>query len=197
MTSPILIDQIKRIREETGVSLMECKKALEESAGDLKRAKEILREKGQEMLKSREGKSAEKGMIASYVHLNGKIGVLLELNCESDFAAQSKDFKNLAHELCLHIAAARPLFVSQQDIPEGFLNSEKKIFQKQAEGSGKPQEIASKIIQGKLEKYKKEVSLLSQPWIKEQGRTVEQLIEEVRAKIGENIKVGKFCRYEI
>lgn len=177
--------------------MLECKKALEEAKGDIKRAKEILREKGKEMVKGREGRSAVKGIIESYIHVGGKIGVLLELHCESDFVAKSDEFKKLAHEICLHIAAARPLFVETEDIPEEFLDGEKKIYQKQFADSGKPQELVAQIIEGKLEKYKKEVSLLSQEWVKDPAKTIQDLIDEAKAKIGENIAVEKFSRYEM
>ncbi len=177
--------------------MIECKKALEEAGGDIKRAKEILREKGKEMVKGREGRSVAKGIVESYIHAGGKIGVLLELHCESDFVAKSEEFKKLAHEICLQIAASRPLFVKVDDIPEEFLDGERKIYQKQFEDSGKPQEIVDKIIEGKLQKYKKEVSLLSQEWVKDTTKTVQDMIDAAKAKIGENIEVGKFSRYEI
>lgn len=191
------IDQLQQLREETGISMIECKKALEEAGGDIKRAKEILREKGKEMLKGREGRSVSRGIVESYIHSKGKIGVLLELSCESDFVAKSDAFKNLAHEICLQIAASRPLFVRAEDIPEEFLDGERKIYQKQFADSGKPQKIVGQIIEGKLKKYKEEVSLLQQPWVKDVSKTVQDLVEETRAKIGENIEVARFSRYEI
>jgi len=191
------INLLKQLRDETGISMMECKKALDEAKNDLKRAKEILREKGKEMVKSREGRTAAKGLIESYVHSGGRIGVLLQLNCETDFVAKSEAFVNLAHELCLQIAAARPLFVKASDVAEDFLASERKIYQKQFEESGKPQDIMNKIIQGKLDKYQQEVSLLSQPWVKDPSKNMQGLLEEVRAKTGENIEVVKFARFEI
>ncbi|OIO49806.1 elongation factor Ts [bacterium (Candidatus Gribaldobacteria) CG_4_8_14_3_um_filter_42_11] len=191
------INLLKQLRDETGISMMECKKALDEAKNDLKRAKEILREKGKEMVKGREGRTAAKGLIESYVHSGGRIGVLLQLNCETDFVAKSEAFVNLAHELCLQIAAARPLFVKASDVAEDFLASERKIYQKQFEESGKPQDIMNKIIQGKLDKYQQEVSLLSQPWVKDPSKNMQGLLEEVRAKTGENIEVVKFARFEI
>jgi len=177
--------------------MMECKKALDEAKNDLKRAKEILREKGKEMIKGREGRVAGKGLIESYVHSGGRIGVLLQLNCETDFVAKSEAFVNLAHELCLQIAATRPLFVRASDVPEDFLAGERKIYQKQFEESGKPKDIMDKIIQGKLDKYQQEVSLLSQSWVKDPSKNTQSLLEEVRAKTGENIEVVKFARFEI
>ncbi len=193
----VSIEQLKQLRDETGISMMECKKALEESNGDLKRAKEILREKGKEMVKGREGRLAGKGMIESYIHAGGKIGVLLQLNCETDFVAKSEAFKDLAHELCLQVAASRPLFVKASDISEEFLEGERKIYRKQFADSGKTGEMLEKIINGKLEKYKQEVSLLSQPWVKDPAKTVQNLVEEARVKTGENIEVVKFARFEI
>ncbi len=191
------VELLKQLREETGISMMECKKALEESGGDLKRAKEILREKGKEMVKNRSERAMSKGIVEAYIHPGAKIGVLLELLCESDFVAKSEPFKQLAHELCLQMAASRPLFVGPEDIPSEFLDGETKIYQKQFEGSGKPQKIVDQIIEGKLKKYKEDVSLLSQPWVKDQSKTVQDLITETQAKIGENISVSKFSRFEI
>ncbi len=191
------IELLKQLREETGISMMECKKALEESGGDLKRAKEILREKGKEMVKNRSERTMSKGIIEAYIHGGGKVGVLLELLCESDFVAKSEPFKQLAHELCLQAAASKPLFVGPDDIPPEFLDSEIKIYQKQFEGSSKPQKIVDQIIEGKLKKYKEEVSLLSQPWVKDQSKIIQDLITETQAKIGENISVAKFSRFEI
>lgn len=191
------LDTLKQLRQETGIPMMECKKALDEADGDVKRAKEILREKGKEMVKGREGRVAGKGLCATYTHAGGRIGVLLQLLCETDFVAKSDGFVNLAHELCLHITAAKPLFVSEDEIPQEFLDGEKKIYIKQMEDSGKPQDILNKIIEGKLNKYKKEVSLLSQAWVKDASKTIADLVNEVKAKTGENIKIGKFARFEI
>ena len=191
------IEQLKQLREQTGISMLECKKALEEAGDDIKRAKEILREKGREMVKEKKGRVVNHGIIESYIHPGAKIGILLELFCETDFVAKSEDFKKLAHEICLQITAARPLFVKFQDIPEEFLDGEKKIYQKQFQDSGKPQKIIDQIIEGKLEKYKKEVSLLSQSWVKDEEKTITDLIDEYIAKLGERIEIGKFARYEI
>ena len=193
----VSIDQVKKLREQTGISIMECKKALEEANGDIEKAKKILREKGKETVKARAGKESANGIVDAYIHGNGKIGVLLEINCESDFVARSEEFKKLSHEICLHIAAANPLFLEETEIPEEFLDGEKKIYQKQFAGSGKPQNIVDQIIQGKLEKYKKEVSLLSQPWIKDPNKTIEDLLNEYRALIGEKIQIKRFARFEI
>lgn len=191
------IDRLKQLREATGISMMECKKALEEAGGDIEKAKEILREKGKEAVKERKERGTGQGIVASYIHPGSRVGVLLELRCETDFAAKSEDFKKLAHEICLQIAASRPLFVNEKEISEEFLDGEKKIYQKQLEGSGKPQNIVEQIIEGKLKKYKEEVSLLSQPWVKDQTKTIRDLIEDYTAKVGEKIEIGRFARYEI
>jgi len=196
-TRMVSIEQLKQLREDTGISMMECKKALEEAGGDIEKAKKILREKGKEMVKGKEGRSTSQGIVASYIHPGDKIGVLLELHCETDFVARSDDFKKLAQEICLQIAAARPIYLRPEDIPEEFLDGEKKIYMKQFEGSGKPQKIIDQIIEGKLKKYKEEVSLLSQVWIKDQTKTIKDLIDDYISKLGEKIEVGKFARFEI
>ena len=191
------IDQLRQLRQETGISFLECKNALEEAKGDIKEAKRILREKGKEIAESKVLRKTEQGIIESYLHPGGKIGVLLEICCESDFVAKSEEFKKLAHEICLQITAMKPLFLDDKDISEDFLDGEKKIYQKQFEGSGKPQKIVDQIIEGKLSKYKKEVSLLNQPWVKDEAKTIKDLVNEYSLKLGENIKVKRFTRYEI
>ncbi len=190
------INQIKQLRQETGISVTECKKALEESEGDFEKAKEILRKRGKEFIKGKAGRETQIGIIESYIHPNKKIGVLLELGCETDFVARSEDFKKLAHELCLQIAAMGPLFLGEEDIPLKFLDGEKKIYQEQLKNSGKPQKIINEIIEGKLKKYKEEISLMSQPWIKDETKTIKELIESYISRIGENIVVKRFARYE-
>jgi len=193
----ISIEDVKKLREETGVSVTDCQKALEETKGDFDKAKEILRKKGMELAGKRAGREVAHGIIDSYIHPNKRVGVLLELRCESDFVARSPDFQNLAHELCLQIAAMAPLFVKEEDISEELLDREKKIYKEQFSTSGKPQEVVDQIIEGKLKKYKEGVSLLSQPWIKDQTKTVKDLLDESVAKIGENIVIKSFARYEI
>lgn len=193
----ISIDQIKQLREETGVSPTEIKKALEKSNGDMEKAKELLRVLGKTLIGKKANRETKQGIIESYVHPSAKTGVLLDIRCESDFVAKSPEFKNLAHEICLQIAAMKPLFVKEEDIPEEFLVGEIKIYTEQAANSGKPENIVKQIIEGKLNKYKNEISLLSQTWIKDDSKTVKNLIEDAVAKIGENIEVKKFSRFEI
>lgn len=193
----VSIDRIKQLREETGVSISECKNALQEAQEDLEKAKEILRMRGKDLAGKRIGREVKEGIIESYIHPGGKVGVLVELRCESDFVARSEEFKKLAHELCLQIAAANPLYLKEEDIPEKLLDGERKIYQEQVKDSGKPQKIVQEIIEGKLKKYKKQVSLFSQPWIKDDMKTIKDLVDEYIAKIGENVVVNSFARYEI
>lgn len=193
----ISIDQIKKLREETGVSPVEIKKALSEANGNIEKAKEILRIWGKKIATKKSERETSQGIIDFYIHPNLKTGVLLDIRCESDFVAKSADFKNLAHEICLQIAALRPLFVSSNEISEEFLDGEKKIYQEQLKDSGKPENIAQQIVEGKINKYKESVCLLSQAWIKDDSKTINNLIEDVVSKVGENIEVKKFARYEI
>ena len=191
------ISQIKQLREETGVSISECQKALDESRGNIEKAKEILRQWGKELANKRSGREARHGFIKSYIHPNEKIGVLLDIRCESDFVARSDEFKKLANELSLQIAAMNPLFLTEEEITEEFLDGERKIYQEQFRNSGKPQKIVDQIIEGKLKKYKEEIVLLSQPWVKDENKKISDLINEYISKIGENIIVKRFVRFEI
>lgn len=192
----VSIDQVKELRHQTGVSISECKKALEESGGDNEKAKEVLRKWGKQLAGKKSTRNAGSGIIDIYIHDNKSVGAMIELRCETDFVAKSDNFKELAHEICLHIAAMNPLFLSEEDIPEEFLDRERDIYKEQMKDSGK-ENMLDQIIEGKLGKYKKEVSLLSQPWVKDNTKTIKGLIEEYVAKIGENIVLKKFIRYEI
>jgi len=191
------INQIKQLREETCISLAECKKALEETGGDIEKAKDILKKWGKNLAGKRSSKETGQGVIESYIHSNKKVGVLLDLRCETDFVSKGEDFHNLAHELCLQIAAAKPLFIKDEDIPEDVLIREKNIYQDQAKELKKPQEIIKGIVEGKMKKYIESICLLDQSWIKDEGKTVRDLVEEYIAKIGENIVVKNFTRYEL
>lgn len=193
----ISIDQIRELREETGVSIVECKKALEQADGDFGKAKELLRKWGKDLAGKKSTREVKQGLIESYIHPNKKVGVLLDIRCETDFVAKSKDFGSLAHEICLHIAAMKPIFIKEEDIDDNFLDGEKKIYREQMAGSGKPENILNQIIDGKLSKYKSQVCLLSQQWIKDDSKTIKDLISDYIAKLGENISVKNFSRYEI
>ena len=193
----INIDQIKQLRDQTGVSPVEIKKALAEANGDVEKARELLRIRGKAVADKKTSKQANQGIIDSYLHPNLKTGVLLDIRCETDFVANSPEFKHLAHEISLQIAAMKPLFVSAEQIPQEFLDGETKIYTEQVAGSGKPENIAKQIIEGKLNKYKESVSLLSQPWIKDDAKTIKNLVEDVVSQVGEHIEIKAFTRYEI
>ncbi len=191
------LNLIKQLRDETGVSLNECRKAIEESKGDLDKAKELLKKQGQDMAVKKSGREAGEGIISSYIHDNKKIGVLLDIRCESDFVARSDEFKNLSKEICLQIAAMGPLFIKEEDIPQEEIEKEKSIYLEQLKKEKKPEEIIDKILEGKIKSYAKDSCLLSQPWIKDNSKTIKNLIEESVGKIGENILVKRFTRYEL
>lgn len=191
------IEKIKQLREETNVSVTECKKALIEAKDDIEKAKEILRKWGQDISGKRIDREVKQGIVENYIHPNKKVGVLVELRCESDFVARSEEFQKLAHEICLQIAAMKALFLKEEDIPDDFLDGERKIYQEQFKNSGKPQQIVDQIIEGKLKKYKEEISLLSQPWIRDETKTIKNLLDEFILKTGENIVLRKFARFEI
>ncbi|MBU3895903.1 elongation factor Ts [Patescibacteria group bacterium] len=193
----VSIDHIKQLREETGVSPTDCKKALEEARGDFKKAKDLLRIRGQAVANKKVSRETSRGLVDAYIHPNAKTGVLLDIRCESDFVAKSVEFKTLSHEICLQIAAMKPLFIKEDDIPEEFVDGEKKIYQEQVKDSGKPKNIVDQIVEGKLNKYKQSVCLLAQPWIKDDSLSIKNLIEQAIGKIGENIEVKKFSRFEI
>lgn len=192
-----MIEVIKKIRQETGVSLALCKKALEESGQDAEKAKELLRKWGQELATKRSGRGTNQGIIEAYIHANKKIGVMVDLRCETDFVAKNKDFQELAHEIALHIAAMNPLYLSAEDIPNEVIEKEKEVYNEQMAKEKKPKEIMEKIIEGKLDKFKKEVCLLSQPYVKDADRTIQNLINDNITKIGENINLERFIRFEI
>jgi len=191
------IEEIKQLREETGVSVSECKKALEDSSGDFVKAKESLRKRGMELADKKSSRVAGSGIIDSYIHPSKRVGALIELRCETDFVAKSDDFKELAHEICLQIAAMKPLYLSEEDISEEFLNEEKEIYKEQLKDSGKSKEILDQIIEGKIKKYKEQNSLLSQVWVKDDTKTIKDLIAECVGKLGENIVLKDFSRLEI
>ena len=193
----VTIDQIKQLREETDISVTECKKALEQAQGDFEKAKEILKARGQSIAQKKSDRAANAGIIASYIHPGSQVGVLLDIRCETDFVARSADFLVLAHELCLQIAAGNPIYASEKDIPEEILNKEKEAALEQFKDSNKPANIINNIIEGKLGKYKQESVLLSQSWVKDSDKTIKDLVNEYIAKLGENILPKKFVRYEL
>ena len=191
------IEDIKKLREETGASPNEIKKALEQAQGDLGKAKEILKTWGKNIAGKKTSREASQGIIETYIHPNSKAGVLLDIRCETDFVAKSPDFKKLAHEICLQIVAMKPLYVKDSEIPAEIVDGETKIYEEQLKDSGKPEDIVKQILEGKINKYKESISLLNQPWVKDDSKTINNLIEEAISKIGENIEVKRFSRFEI
>jgi len=188
-------DLVRRLREKTGVGMMACKEALKEAAGDMDKAVGILRKKGAAKAVKHAGRSAKQGAVVSYIHLGGKIGVLGELCCETDFAAKSADFKELAKDISMHIAAANPLYIKREDVPDKVIAGENEIFTAQVKG--KPAKAVEKILEGKMEKFYKETCLLEQPFVKNPEITVKEHITTCIAKIGENIFVRRFTRYQL
>jgi elongation factor Ts len=189
--------QVKELRQRTGIGMMECKKALEEAQGDTDKAIAILRKKGYARAKDKAGRTTSAGIVGSYIHLNGRLGVLVEVDCESDFVARNPEFQELVKNLALHIAAANPKYVSSDEIPAEILEEEKSIVREQFKDSKKPAEVVDKIVQGKLGKFYEEVCLLDQPFIKDDKMTIKQMVQTYVAKFGENIRIGRFARFEI
>jgi elongation factor Ts len=188
---------VQELRRRTGAGMMECKKALEETAGDMEKAVEYLRKKGIAKAEKRSGRTTSEGVITSYIHPPGKIGVLVELNCETDFVARTDDFKTLAREVAMHIASAAPLAVDKDGVPADAVDRERRIAEEQVRASGKPDHLVSKIVEGKLEAFYKQVALLSQPWIREDKKTIGELIKEASSKLGENVQVRRFVRFQM
>jgi elongation factor Ts len=188
---------VKALRDRTGAGMMDCKNALKETDGDMEAAVDYLRAKGAAKAAKRAEKAANEGTIGSYVHFDNRTAVIVEVNCETDFVAKTDDFKGLAKELALHIASSAPLAVSPSDIPAEVVERERKVYLEQAMEEGKPAEIAEKIVEGRLQKFFKEHTLLAQPFVKDPDKTVEQLVTEVSAKTGERIEVSRFARLKI
>ncbi len=196
-TTGFTAKDVQELRQRTGAGMMECKRALEESKGDIEKAAESLRTRGIAKADKRVGKTTSEGLVSSYIHHNGKVGVLLEINCETDFVARTDDFKTLAREVALHIASAAPLAVDKSGVPSEVVERERRIFEEQARLSGKPEQIIAKMVEGKVESYYKDVALLSQPWIREPKKTVGDLVKETSARVGEHIQVRRFVRYQL
>lgn len=193
----ITADMVKELRQRTGIGVMECKEALAECQGDIEKAIAVLRKKGAARAQERTAREASQGVVHSYIHMEGKLGVLVEVNCESDFVARNQEFKDLAKNIAMQIAAANPRFVSPDDIPAEELEGEKEIIRGQLQDMKKPPQIIEKIVEGKLKKFFEEVCLLNQSYIRDEKVTVQELIASTIAKFGENIKVRRFARFEL
>jgi len=188
---------VKELREKTGVGIMDCKNALQEANGDINEAIDILRKKGIAKSQKREGRITSEGQIQSYIHMGGKIGVLAEVNCETDFTAKTEDFTNFAKNLSMHIAATNPISLSPEDLPAEAMEREKEIYRVQALESGKPEKVVEKIIEGKLKKFYSDVCLLEQAYVKDPDRTIQDLLDDLKAKTGENIQIKRFVRFQL
>ncbi|SMO51297.1 elongation factor Ts [Balnearium lithotrophicum] len=193
----ITTQMIKELREKTGAGIVECKKALQEAGGDIEKAVEILRKKGAAKAAKKADRATAEGIVVSYIHAGGKVGALVELSCETDFVARTEDFKQLGHEIAMQVAAMSPEFVSREEVPSELVEKEKEILRQQALSEGKPEHIVEKIVEGRLSKFFSEKCLLEQPWIKDDSKTIKDLLTDYITKLGENIKVKRFCRFEI
>jgi len=196
-TTAITADQVKQLRDKTGAGMMECKAALADANGNMEEAITVLRKRGLAQAAKRAGRATAQGTIGSYIHMGGKIGVLVEVNCESDFVARTEDFQNLVKEVAMHIAAADPKWVRREDVPADAIEKEKSIYRAQMENTGKPASVLDKIIEGKLGSFYSQFVLLDQPSIRDTNVSISQLIAQASAKTGENIQVTRFVRFRV
>ena len=191
------IEKIKQLREETDAGMMDVKRALEESGGDLEGARRVLKVRGQAIAAKKSARETHEGLIEAYIHFNGRVGVLVEVNCETDFVARTPEFREFARNVALHVASMNPITVSPEDIPEEVLAEERAIAEKQASEMGKPENITQRIVEGRMDKFVKEKALLTQPYVKEPDKTVGDLLQETIQRVGENVVVRRFVRYEL
>ncbi|MEW6522173.1 MAG: translation elongation factor Ts [Bacillota bacterium] len=193
----ITAERVKELRDRTGAGMMDCKAALTQAGGDLEKAVDILRKKGIAVASKKAGREAREGIVDAYIHLGGRIGVLLELNCETDFVARTPEFKELAHELSMQVAAARPLYTRREEIPAEEVEKERSLQRERVLAEGKPERVADKIVEGRMDKYYQELCLMEQAFIRDPSRRVSDIVTDAVARIGENITVGRFVRFEI
>ncbi|MDR3085120.1 MAG: translation elongation factor Ts [Christensenellaceae bacterium] len=193
----ITASAVKELREQTGVGMMDCKKALQEADGDMERAVEILREKGIASAAKKGGRIAAEGVVESYIHMGGKIGVLLEVNCETDFVAKTPEFKAFVRDIAMHIAAANPQYLSREEVPAEVLDKEREILRAQARNEGKPDKIIERMVEGRVEKFYKDYCLLDQAFVRDTDISIQQYVTDRIQKTGENVKVRRFARYEM
>ncbi len=188
---------VKQLREKTGVGIMDCKEALSQSDGDIDKAVDFLRKKGLATAQKRAGRTMSEGLIRSYIHMGGKLGVLVEINCETDFVAKNDDFKEFSKNIAMHIAASNPVGIASDDVPEDIINKEKEIYRAQALEMGKPENVADKIVEGKLNKFYKDNCLLNQVYVRDSDVNISDLLNDLIAKMGENITIKRFVRFQI
>lgn len=189
--------QVKQLREKTGAGMMDCKKALQEANGDIEKASELLRKKGLAAAEKKAGRVAAEGLVESYIHAGGKIGVLVEVNCETDFVAKTDEFRSFVRDIAMQIAATNPQYVRREEVPEAVVDKERNILKEQALNEGKPEHIVEKMVEGRLDKFFKAICLVEQPFVKDTDKTVDELVKETIAKIGENISIRRFARFEL
>jgi len=188
---------VKKLREMTGAGMMDCKRALVEADGDMDRAVEVLRTAGLASVAKRAGRAANEGVVQSYIHFNNRVGVLIEVNCETDFVANTDEFRALAKDISLHIASAKPRWVSREDVPDDVLEGERKIYEAWAREQGKPEQALAKIVEGKVNAFHKDWVLMDQPFVKDDSKSVGELVDEVAAKVGEKVAVRRYARFEL
>ncbi len=193
----ITTEMIKTLRQATGAGVLDCRKALEANDGDMEKATTYLREKGLAAAAKKAGRQASEGLVEAYVHPGNRVAVLLELNCETDFVARTADFRALAHDLALHIAFAAPRYLTRADVPQAVVESERAIYRTQAIEEGKPEHVVDRIVEGRLEKFYQQTCLMEQPFVKDETRTVQDQINDAVAKLGENIVLSRFTRYQV
>jgi elongation factor Ts len=193
----VTAEAVKQLRDKTGAGMMDCKAALGEAGGDQEKAIEILRKKGLASAAKRAGRATNNGMIGHYIHMGGKVAVLVEVNCETDFVARTEDFQALAKEVAMHIAAADPRYVRREDVPADVLDKEKEIYRAQFAGSGKPANVVEKIVEGKLESFYAQACLLDQPSVRDPSVTIKQMVAASTAKTGENVNIARFVRFKL
>ena len=191
------IEKIKQLREETAAGMMDVKRALEESDGDVDGARKVLRERGQAIAAKKSSREATEGLIDAYIHFNGRVGVLVEINCETDFVARTPEFKEFARNVALHVASMKPLVVAPEDIPAEAREEERQIVDKQVAEMGKPEKIQAQIVEGRMRKWESEQALLTQPYVKEMDKTVGDLLQDTVQRVGENVVIRRFVRYEL
>jgi elongation factor Ts len=194
----ITAEQVKRLRELTGAGMMDCKRALQETGGDIERAVQLLAERGMASVGKRAGRTANQGRVESYIHFNGTVGSLVELNCETDFVANTDEFKQLAKDIALHVASpSEPRWLRREDVPASEVDSTRHVFEVQAKELGKPEPVTQKIVEGKMEAFLKDNVLVEQPYVKDDTKTIQQLLDEVGAKTGEKVVIGRFARFRL
>jgi len=191
------IEKIKQLREETAAGMMDVKRALEETDGDVEGARKVLRERGQAIAAKKSSREATEGLIDAYIHFNGRVGVLVEVNCETDFVARTPEFKEFARNVALHVASMKPLVVAPEDIPAEAREEERQIVEKQVAEMGKPENIQAQIVEGRMRKWESEQALLTQPYVKETDKTVGDLLQDTIQRVGENVVIRRFVRYEL